>query len=162
MNIVAQKYIDRFWGNVDKEKSKTSYDGKRCWEWTAGCTSTGYGQFLIEKKKYKPHRISYFLYFGELPDDLGVLHHCDNPVCVRPDHLFLGTPKENMNDKVSKGRQSHGENHYASKLSDKQIDEIRRRYKFRDKTGNSGRDLAREFGVVFQTISDIVRRKSHS
>lgn len=80
----TSKDIERFWGKVDKERSNIFYNGTRCWEWEAGLTSTGYGQFLIQRKKYKPHRISYMLAFGDIQDGLFVLHHCDNPVCLRP------------------------------------------------------------------------------
>ena len=162
MDILTQKYIDRFWGNVDKERSNIFYNGTRCWEWVAGCTSTGYGQFLIQRKKYKPHRISYTLAFGGIPEGLFVLHHCDNPLCLNPSHLFLGTQKDNMNDKVSKGRQNRGESHYACKLTDKQVSEIRKRYGRHGIGGESGVELAKEFGVGKQAISDIVHYKTRA
>lgn len=96
---------ERFWQKVDKS-------GK-CWIWTGGRTSTGYG--IIGKGKrghgfLKAHRASWIINVGSIPDRLLVLHKCDNPLCVKPDHLFLGTYKDNSQDMVSKGR---GVNQYG-------------------------------------------------
>jgi len=77
-----------------------------CWIWTAAKTPAGYGHFRTENyvaKKYA-HRISYKLFVGKIPEGFCVLHKCDNPTCVKPDHLFLGTYKDNADDKSAKGR----------------------------------------------------------
>jgi len=90
---------ERFWKNVKKTDS--------CWLWTARgrCGSLGYGQFWLGYKdgKTTAHRAAWILTFGD-PKDLYVLHKCDNPLCVNPDHLFLGTQQDNVRDCFSKGR----------------------------------------------------------
>lgn len=77
--------------------------GDGCWEWTAGADRKGYGTITVGGRKVGAHRFSYRLFVGE-PGELFVLHRCDNPICVRPDHLFLGTHADNMRDMRSKGR----------------------------------------------------------
>lgn len=93
--------VKRFWAKVDKSGD--------CWLWTA-FTLKGYGKFSLSRvdgvqKNLRAHRMSWELHFGEIPEGLSVLHSCDTPGCVRPDHLFLGTHQDNMDDKVLKNRQ---------------------------------------------------------
>jgi len=89
---------DRFWEKVDTSRE--------CWEWTGSKRPLGYGQMGIPgtNRPVGAHRISWELHFGPIPDDMFVCHRCDNPKCVRPDHLFLGTPTDNVRDMVAKGR----------------------------------------------------------
>lgn len=89
---------ERFWKSVKKEL------GKGCWNWTAA-KICGYGAFSALGEQ-RAHRVAYRLFVGEIPEGLYVLHKCDNPKCIRPDHLFLGTQQDNVDDKVAKGRQS--------------------------------------------------------
>ena len=87
----------RFWDKV------TMGDG--CWEWTGTRHSWGYGLLGGRRKVHlRAHRVSWEIHFGPIPAGLYILHHCDNPRCVRPDHLFLGTHRDNMADMVKKGR----------------------------------------------------------
>jgi hypothetical protein len=106
------------------------------------------------------HRYSWELHFGPVPAGLQVCHHCDNRGCVRPDHLFLGTPADNTRDMCEKGRQGHrsspGEKNGFAKLTNDQVLEIRRR----TANGETGTTLARELGVSNSAISGIVLRKS--
>lgn len=87
---------ERLWAKVRKTEG--------CWEWTGARQNIGYGKFWLEYRNVLPHRVSYELKFGHVPDGMKVLHRCDNRVCVRPEHLFLGTLKENTQDCIRKGR----------------------------------------------------------
>lgn len=89
---------DRFWPRVD-----TSGGPDACWEWTRGRDPHGYGRFATPNSDLA-HRASWELHNGPIPAGLNVLHHCDNPPCVNPRHLFLGTQKDNVDDMVAKGR----------------------------------------------------------
>jgi hypothetical protein len=117
------------------------------------------------------HRFSYYLFIGPIPDGMKVLHKCDNPNCVNPRHLFLGTNLDNTRDMVHKGRQRFdrspgpgedackGEDHGMSRLTEEDVREIRLRYR-RKNYHQSNRDaLAREFGVNPNQILKIVRRR---
>ena len=134
------------------ESKFTKSDG--CWEWNAGKVRDGYGQFRIAGLMQKAHRVAYQLYVGEIPAGLYVCHRCDNPGCVNPGHLFLGTKSDNNRDRKNKGRSAHqfGEKNGRSKLSDVQAVEIMVKHN----EGASVVDLAKEFGVAHQTISNIV------
>ena len=90
---------DRFWGNV--------YPGQAddCWEWHGTLRADGYGQIRIGASNVLAHRLAWQLAVGPIPDDLCVLHRCDNPPCVNPDHLWLGTHADNMHDMFAKGRE---------------------------------------------------------
>lgn len=154
-------FPERFWKRVNM-------DGDGCWEWTGGRMATGYGSCSYNGRAETTHRISWELTYGGIPEGLHVLHRCDNRVCVRPDHLFLGTHQDNMRDMVAKGRNHHpycspdnpshnrGSGHGLSKLTESDVQEIRRLYE----TGKwLQRELAEMFGVQRGTISGIVRRR---
>lgn len=94
--------VDRFNDLVDKSGE--------CWEWIGNKNSLGYGMIWYEGKNIRSHRVSYFIKNGEFNDKLFVCHKCDNPKCVNPEHLFLGTSKDNMRDMIKKGRSRSGIN----------------------------------------------------
>jgi hypothetical protein len=148
-----QKELISFWERVDKRKSKTFYNGERCWEWTASLTKKGYGQFGHNLKR--SHRVSWVIAYGEIQDNLQVLHHCDNPPCVNPHHLFLGTNQDNRKDMMSKGRGG-----CSMKLNYTQVCEIRRRYAWWGIGGDSAPTLAKEFGVSTNSVIAIIKNKN--
>lgn len=135
------------------EKKFTKVDGG-CWEWDACKNEYGYGVFSYEGKPMQAHRVSWEIYVGSKPDNMCVLHRCDNPGCVNPAHLFLGTRTDNANDRDNKGRVQHGEKHYNAKLTEAKVIEIRSRYA----AGERQCDMACEYGVDPAAISLIVNR----
>ena len=164
----------RFWSYVDKGEPDM------CWNWTGGkFKSGGYGQLSRSRKlgPIRAHRYSWELHVGPIPDGLMVCHRCDNPACVNPAHLFLGTQFDNMRDMTVKGRDGahthpeiikHGNDHWShkhpeklahgeksgqSKLTQAQVDEIR----VLVKSGVMQKDLAPRYGVIPDTISRIIR-----
>lgn len=140
--------IKRFEEKVDKSKNG-------CWEWMAAKHPKGYGNFSLDGKIQGAHRIAYKLYIGKIPEGLFVCHHCDNPGCVNPEHLFLGTNADNAHDRDNKERGSYGENRPNAKLTADMVNKIR--VKWMD--GITMSDLGREFGVARQTISTIVHNR---
>ena len=98
-----------------------------CWLWTASTGTAGYGQLSVETEKGRrpllAHRLSYETFKGPVGDNF-VLHRCDVRACINPDHLFLGTHQDNMDDKVAKGRQRRGTGIPQAKLTDQQVQEI--------------------------------------
>ena len=119
-----------------------------CWEWL-GWMSDGYGYFSAGGKNYRAHRIAYYLKYGNDPNELCVLHCCDNPICCNPEHLFLGTHQDNMQDAARKGRQN-GRNNNA-KLTENNVREIKKLLH----RNLPGVDIAKKFNVSIATITDI-------
>ena len=136
---------NRFWGQVDKTGP--------CYVWTGARIPQGYGYIGISGKSVRAHRVSWEIHNGEIPDGLWVLHRCDNPSCVRPDHLFLGTNSDNMNDCASKGRMRLGEKHHKAKLSWEKVEMIRSSTK-------TQKELAKEFGVCQATVWSVLAGES--
>lgn len=94
--LIAPTLADRFWSFVRK--------GDGCWEWQGHINAFGYGEIYVNRKHVRAHRLSWEINNGPVPGGLYVCHLCDNPKCVRPDHLFVGTHRDNMQDGKSKGR----------------------------------------------------------
>lgn len=148
--------LHKFWKYLNKQGPVHPEHG-RCWVWTRCLDKDGYGQFQV-LGECKAHRVSYRLLVGEIPKGMKVLHKCDNPSCVNPAHLFLGTNDDNMKDMSNKGRAAKGETNGNSKLTKADVLEIRARYKPRHKRDGRGH-LAVEFGVEEYYITHIIRRK---
>lgn len=151
----SRPLIERFWEKVDRRGPD------ECWLWTAGTNGRGYGQIkegAPKRKMLLAHRVSYKMAKGSMPDDLFVLHECDRPLCCNPAHLFLGTNQDNMDDMVKKRRQSRlpGEQNGKSKLTEEQVEEIRRDY-VRGSRTHGQPALARKYHVAQPTIGKILR-----
>lgn len=161
MTIMAteNEYKERFWTKVDKENSNSFYNGTRCWEWTEGLVRGKYGHYRYNGRKIYAHRYSYFLSFGKFDETLNVLHHCDNPKCVNPNHLFLGTQLENIQDMFRKGRGviPVGEDNGNSILTEKNVIKI---YKLWDSGKYMQTEIANIIGVNPRTINYVVNGKS--
>ncbi len=137
--------IERFWGFVDRSGD--------CWVWT-GCTTGSklkYGIFTIMGKNIGAHVFSWKIHHGEIPEGMNVCHTCDNPLCVNPNHLFIGTQKKNIRDMVVKGR-------HSTRLTWQKVREIRSRYRKRI-PGFTSVDLAAEYGMSPVTILHIVNNR---
>lgn len=149
---------DRFWAKVEKTAT--------CWLWT-GAKYGGYGRLNPGKHSGVPlraHRVSWELHYGPIPQGMVVCHRCDNPSCVRPDHLFLGSHEDNMLDAVRKGRTKKGrpapesgqpgELHHHAKLTNADVRAIRARRA----AGEPIATLARDYGIHQTHVRSIVRR----
>jgi hypothetical protein len=147
---------ERFWDKVQKTDD--------CWNWTGARDSHGYGTLDINGKKQKAHRLSLNFIEGEIPSEIKVCHKCDNTLCVRPEHLFLGTQADNLRDMQDKGRASDyfkkkAYEHPKSKFTEEDIRKIKKLY---TEDGISQRKIAPMFNVAQQTISKIITGKRYS
>uniref|UniRef100_A0A6H1ZB63 Putative homing endonuclease n=1 Tax=viral metagenome TaxID=1070528 RepID=A0A6H1ZB63_9ZZZZ len=142
---------ERFWSKVNKDTPSG------CWEWTANKNNKGYGRFTVDSYagKQLAHRLAYKDAFGPIPKDGLILHSCDNPACVNPAHLRIGTHKANVADMDERGRRNpphlKGETNPSSKLTDIQVIEIRRAYI----AGEKRESIGPRYGLSPLSVSDI-------
>lgn len=150
--LLSEGLIARFWPKVEKTET--------CWNWTGSLNPKGYGQIALKNYPLLAHRVSYALHHGE-PGAMCVLHRCDNRRCVNPDHLSLGTVRDNNQDMLTKGRarggSMPGECSHNAVLTNKLVLEIRSRF-VPGRRGDGPR-ASREYGVSVQTIHRILRRR---
>lgn len=147
------KLENRFWKKVIK-----SPDGG-CWTWHGTGDRDGYGHIGVGGKTRLAHRVSWQLHYGNIPDGLFVLHHCDNPSCINPTHLFLGTAKDNMRDMVNKDRSAKKSRAYKSrntKLSQSDVQDIRLLY---DTGDFSQAEIAESYGISQRYVSYIINHE---
>lgn len=149
--MVARPASERFWERVNKTES--------CWIWMCKSSRYSYGRFYTGTSKtylVKAHRYSWELHKGKVPDGLFVLHKCDVPLCVNPDHLFLGTHQDNMDDMARKGRRflTNGDKNGMVKLTKEQVIEIRAA-----KDSMTTRMMATKYGVSEGCIRAILTRR---
>lgn len=164
--IVSAKKQRAFWKRVRIVEGS-------CWMWIGAISRDGYGHVRFNGRQTSPHRISWMIHNGPIPEGIFCCHHCDVRACVNPSHLFLGTPKDNMVDKATKGRcnaakgdrsgartrpdrLARGETNPQAKLTAEKVTAIRLRHA---QGGISGRALAKQHGVSPDVISCILRRK---
>jgi hypothetical protein len=155
---------ERFWSKVEKTDD--------CWVWTGALRHKGYGAFVYvrdgEVVQGRAHRYSYERHVGPIPPGMFVLHRCDTPACVRPDHLFLGTNQDNVTDMMRKGRHvaggtyrngnyERGTAHHNARLTPELVREIRSAY---DAGGTSFGQLATKYGLAIGHVYRIVRRRA--
>jgi hypothetical protein len=151
---------ERFWSKVRKVGE--------CWLWTAGCFDDGYGAFGYKGKLWRAHRWCYWRTKGEIPIGMVVMHSCDTPRCVRPEHLSVGTYSDNAADAASKGRniwqrhpekvhrrKQNGEDNASAKLNWSNVARIRQMYA----EGRKQREIAEFFKVTQSAISNVLTGK---
>lgn len=146
-NSVLEAVKEHFLSKVSKTDT--------CWIWKSYKNWQGYGRAKIGNSEFPAHRVSYELFNGNVPEDKFVLHSCDNPGCVNPNHLFLGTQDDNMKDMSSKDRSCFGEKCASHKLTEEEVREIRDLY-----PSISYSQLGIKYGVSTQNIAHIVKRRS--
>lgn len=157
MSLISDKTIKRFW-------SKTRPRRNGCIEWLASKSHNGYGQFGVNgKKNVRAHRFSWTIVNGDIPEGLCVLHKCDNPSCVNPEHLFLGTYKDNAIDMTLKGRRyevlTKGDDNGNSKLNKRDINKMKILYS----TGfYTQKYLADMFGITRSWACGILNDKARA
>ena len=156
--------------NHDRRGLREKIEDRSCPEPTTGCllwlnatNPDGYGNVMVDSVKWLAHRAAWTVHRGPIPSGMLVLHKCDTPQCLNPDHLFLGTSRDNVIDKVRKGRHGHhglyGEKARDAKLTNEQADDVRRKYA---NGGHTHRSLAAEYGVAHNSIGRIVRSQAYA
>ena len=126
-------------------------ESTRCWEWTGCKNAAGYGKLGVGGKTMYAHRVSYLQHYGALPSESFVCHSCDNPSCVNPDHLFLGSPADNMADMAEKGRGT-------ARLCAEDVRRVREQRLF----GATVRDLAMQWGMSHQCMRKVISGRSYA
>lgn len=159
---------ERFMSKVQKTDS--------CWIWMASAMPNGgYGHLHFKgKSKAQAHRVSYLLFKGDIPDGLLVCHKCNNKRCVNPDHLYLGTNRQNVLDAIRDGlyanrKYARGSKASHAKLTDDQVREIRDKYgdivnlgkKIRSANGVTMQQLSKEYGISFAQINHLINRHTY-
>lgn len=135
--------MELFWSKVDASGE--------CWLWVGTLNRRGYGHFPTGKRhglSHTAHRSSWIIHHGPIPEGLHVLHRCDNPSCVNPDHLFLGTHRDNMKDMKEKGRAKG-----PAKLTETQVRGIR-------SDTRTHRAIAKDYGITYALVGKIKRKET--
>lgn len=153
--IDFEKLGARFWKRVRRP-------AEGCWAWTGALDRRGYGVVKVEGSARQAHRVAYELAVGPITRGLHVLHRCDNPQCVRPDHLHLGTHQDNMQEREERKRGKPaslpGASNPQARLTKQQAQEIRSKA---TRPGVTPSALAREYGVSVQTVTRVLRWETY-
>lgn len=128
-----------------------------CWNWTKAKHRQGYGHTAYKSKYILAHRLSWIIFIGDIPENNNICHKCDNPSCINPDHLFIGTQTDNVKDCKNKNRahKSHGEKHLWTKLTKSQVDEIRSE----DSKKYTRYELAEKYNISYSGIVCILKNR---
>lgn len=155
MGPAPKPATQRFWEKVDQNGPTMAHMPTPCWVWTASTTTAGYGHLGVgstidgTKRIESSHRLSYKWHVGDIPNDRHVLHECDNRLCVRPDHLYLGTPLSNAHDREKRHRVS-------GRIHDAIVAELRAKYGPRGVNGWTVKALSEKYGLPMATVWRIV------
>lgn len=161
---VTPKLVKRFFKKVNKDGPIIPYVGTPCWIWIAGKNDKGYGGFSIQRRNRIAPRVSWIIHNGPIPEGMLICHKCDNPPCVNPDHLFIGTRVDNSRDMVQKGRYwtggrpplKRGATNGNSKITQDIVDQLRALHA----TGQyTQRALAKIFSICQTQVRNIVNLK---
>lgn len=151
---------DRFWSHVEIPQ-----DRSQCWIWTGATTGCGYGKMHVGGRQIIASRLSYLIAHGTIDDSMFVCHSCDNPICVNPDHIWQGSPADNVRDMVEKGRAKGAVRGDISRnpsknaiLTKSKVIEIYSMFK----SGKSQSYIARSLGLHRGTVFDIVRKRTRA
>ena len=139
--------------DVRLRRNTAQSEGDGCWLWQGSRNNDGYGEIGHNRKVIKTHRAAYALANSPIPNGACVLHRCDNPPCVNPGHLFLGTNTDNMADMVHKRRHAFGERHRSAKLTPEKVRAIRW-------SAETSREAARRYGVTSVAINQVRNLKT--
>lgn len=159
-----QSIADRLWDKVNKDGPLHPRLGTKCWVWTGALAPKGYGAINEcgkSRKTLRTHRVAWTVINGEIPNNLWVLHKCDNPPCCNPDHLYLGTSDQNIDDMHSRRRNKnpprfYGEDHGNAKFTNDKVRTIRKSYI----NGNTVTELSKVYETSPAQISHIVNYKT--
>lgn len=152
------KRLKRGTPTAERIENYIFYSPDGCWYWTGFINDGGYGMINVNRRPNIVHRLYYSLINGPIPKGKFVCHHCDNRRCVNPDHMFVGTTQDNVDDKVRKMRHNYGSKVPQSKLDPISIGIIREAQR-KFKRG-SQRKIAKYFNVSFATIGDIIKKRT--
>lgn len=152
--VSMRKHIKNKYARFLSKVSVRDFASDECWQWTGATKGNGYGHLSLERKSVPAHRAAYMLFVGEIPEGSDVCHTCDNRSCVNPDHLFIGTRKQNMEDMSAKGRGAGGARKH---LTEANVQEIRLRLA----SGHSPRKIANSMRVNYSTVVAIKAGRSY-
>lgn len=143
---------------AERFKSKTCQTETGCWEWTGSFFVDGYPQFWFRGTNVKGNRAAWVLFRSEIPQGMQVLHYCDNKRCVNPDHLHLGTHRQNMRESSLRKRHASGSRHYKFKRTPELIAKVKERRANREKVD----DIARALGIDRTTVYDCLGKQGRT
>lgn len=147
VRVTFDDIVKRFWSKVCKE------DTNECWMWIGCVNGSGYGSFKTSYKSNMAHRFSWELVNGKIPNGLEILHKCDNRLCVNPNHMDIGTSKDNMRDMINKGRSGVGDKNSMSKYTELDVLRIKKAYKKGISTYES---VGKLFGISWGHVRQLV------